>query len=239
MLRQLCALQAAAESKQWLKPNDNAMDNIRRLLVTRISLPMNAKQQPPQPQRPERLSHAARFLFFCRELADTVSQIRRVEIERLHDELRRVWDRRSVMLTELADAVGKADSAGNVNDAPWELRLPMLSARADIERLLPTPISVRLRTRLGEFVDQMTKKVQRPLPIRPRGARDQCQRVVSDLDELSRACSTPAMALSTAWLHLPCVLWSETYAELVDSVNADQAKRRATEQEPPAAKRLK
>ena len=165
----------------------------------------------------------------------------------LESQLRSVWDVRTAMLSDLSSAVARAETAHcggssskSINDEPWELRLPVMSARAEMLRLLPTPVPAQLCLRLRDFVVDMMEKVQRPLPVRPRGTRDQRLRVLSDLRELLAACNNQPMQLQTAWTQLPCALWSETYVELVDSVNADQPKRHANEAAPtPSAKRIK
>lgn len=212
-------------------------ENIRRLLAMRISLPFSA---PPH-QRANQLSHGTRLLLMCRELADNVSEIRRTEIAKLQDQLRSVWDTRTITLADLSDAVVRAETTvGNVNSETWESRLPVLSARAEMARLFSTSVSARLCQRLRTFALGMVEKVQRPLPVRPRGAREQRQRVIADLEELVAACDAP-LNLESAWLHLPCVLWSETYVELVDSVNTpdNQPKRHASDPPQPSAKRVK
>lgn len=166
-------------------------------------------------------------MFFCRELADSITDMRKAEIARLQSELVAAWDTRTIVLSELEDAVVRA-RAGNVNDDPWESRLPPMLAHNELQSLLPASIGIGLSARLRDFVATLIDKVQRPLPVRPRGARDQCERVLSDLRDLFEKCALPVasvrqspMRLETAWHHLPCVLWSETYIELVNCVNAD------------------
>lgn len=150
------------------------------------------------------------------------------------------------MLAELRDAVAAThhDGGESVHDEPWKTRVPVLSTRAELKSLLVVPVGAGQRVRLFDFVDALMHKVQKPLPIRPRGARSQCHQVLADLHKLKTACdgeTATTLKLEFAWLYMPCVLWAETYADLVDSVNPDQVKRCAEENQDhePARKRIK
>lgn len=213
---------AVADIAKWMQPTQNVEANIK-VLTERLSHPA----APQRNTKSERLCHGTRLLLFCRELADSITEIRRVAIGTLQEPLQVAWDIRSHTLSELDEAISTLATASvSLLDAPWESRLPTMSARDDVTGLLASNVSSVLRMRLHDFVASLIVKVQRPLPVRPRGARDQCQRVLVDLRDLLQYTGTKddksrPMSLENAWMHLPCVLWSETYAELILRVNTD------------------
>jgi hypothetical protein len=235
---------AIVDINMWLQPSLPVESNIK-LLVVRLSQSAAAAAGAGgrHTSAPERGSNGTRLLLFCRELADSITEIRGIAIENLQEPLRNAWEARAQMLAEMNDAISaSAGDADSLLDAPWESRLPVMAARDDLNRLLPHVIEPGLRARLEDYAASLIVKVQRPLPVRPRGARDQCENVLRDLRDLLQQ-SAKSMKLETAWNHLPCVLWSETYSDLLLRVNADDggAKRNrdAISLAQPSVKRVK